>query len=240
MTFSPPKFLLLMVLTSAVVAQTPLASPPNSPQGTSAEAVKIAPGTVIPAELAKSVDSKKVKEGDPVTAKISVDMLSGGTVIVPRDSKIVGHVTEAKARGKDGSESTLGIVFDRLILKNGEEIPLNAVVQAVGAPMTPRGPSVPEDNNPRSTPGSNPGGYGSRPGMGGTRQPSNAGGTRNPQDQAANMGGTQPLPTNATGVVGISGLTLRTVSSTGSILASEKKNVKLDSGSQLLLRTANP
>lgn len=239
MTFSVPKLLLLLMLTCAVVAQTPPASEPNSPQpGT--EAVKIAPGTVIPAELAKSLDSKKVKEGDPVTAKIAVDMLSGGTVIVPRDSKIAGHVTEAKSRGKGESESTLGISFDRLILKNGEEIPLHAVVQAVGAPITARGPSMSEDNNPRSSPASNAGGYGSRPGMGGTRQPSNAGGTKNPEDQPANIAGTQPLPVNATGVVGISGLTLRTVSSTSSILASEKKNVKLDSGTQLLLRTASP
>ena len=235
MTFSVPKLLLLVMLSSAVAAQTP----PNPPQP-STEAVKIAPGTVIPAELAKSIDSKKVKEGDPVTAKIAVDMLSGGAVIVPRDSKISGHVTEAKSRGKGESESTLGMTFDRLILKNGEEIPLHAVLQAVGAPITARAPSMSENNNPRSNPASSPGGYGSRPGMSGTGQPSNPGGARNSEDQPANMGSTPPLPMNATGVVGISGLTLRTVSSTSSILASEKKNVKLDSGTQLLLRTANP
>lgn len=230
MPFFVPKLLLLMMLTCALLAQTPPKSPPPS-----TEAVKIAPGTVIPVELAKSLDSKKVNEGDPVTAKLAVDMLSGGTVIVPRDSKIAGHVTEAKSRSKGESESTLGITFDRLILKNGQEIPLHAVVQAVGAPIA-RGPSMSENNNPRS----NPGGYGSRPGMGGTAQPSNAGGAQNSEDQPANMGGTPTLPMNATGVVGISGLTLRTTSATSSTLASEKKNVKLDSGTQLLLRTANP
>jgi hypothetical protein len=235
MTFSAPKLLLLLMLTSAVMAQTP----PNS-QSPSTEAAKIAPGIVIPAELAKSIDSKKAKEGDPVTAKVVVDMLSGGAVIVPRDTKIAGHVTEAKSRGKGESESTLGIIFDRLILKNGQEIPLHAVVQAVGAPIVARAPSMSENNNPRSSPASNPGGYGSHPGMGGTGQPSNPAGAQNTEDQPANIGGTPPLPMNATGVVGISGLTLRTTSATSSTLASEKKNVKLDSGTQLLLRTANP
>ncbi len=235
MTLSVPKVLLLLMLTSAVAAQTPPNSPPPS-----TEAAKIAPGIVIPAELAKSIDSKKAKEGDPVTAKVAVDMLSGGTVIVPRDTKITGHVTEAKSRGKGESESTLGIIFDRLILKNGQEIPLHAVVQAVGAPIVARAPSMSENNNPRSNPASNPGGYGSHPGMGGTGQPSNPGGAQNSEDQPANVGGTPPLPMNATGVVGISGLTLRTTSATSSTLASEKKNVKLDSGTQLLLRTANP
>jgi len=239
MTFSLSKLLLLLTLTSAVVlAQT---APESSPaQGASAESVKIAPGTVIPAELAKSLDSKKLKEGDPVTAKTAVDMLSGGTVIVPRDSKIVGHVTQATSRGKGESESTLGIIFDRLILKNGDQIPLQAVVQAVGAPITSRTAAMSEDNNPRTGPDSTPGGYGGHPGMPGPRQTSNTVGARNPEDQPANLGGAQPLPNNATGVVGISGLTLRTTSATSSILASEKKNVKLDSGTQLLLRTANP
>jgi hypothetical protein len=133
----------------------------------------------------------------------------------------------------------LGITFDRLILKNGEEIPVHTVVQAVGAPIMNRSAAMSEENSSPSSTAPSQGGYGSRPG-GMPRPAANAGGTRNPQDEPGAMPGTQPLPNNATGVVGISGLTLRTTSATSSLLASEKKNVKLDSGTQLLLRTVNP
>src|SRR6266849_4469928 len=46
---------------------------------------------------------------------------------------LVGHVTQASARAKGESESSLGIVFDKAILKNGQEIPLNAGIQAIAS-----------------------------------------------------------------------------------------------------------
>ena len=54
---------------------------------------RIAPGSVIPVELTKTVDAKKVKPGDEVVAKVTGDLKNNaGTVIVPKDTKIVGHV----------------------------------------------------------------------------------------------------------------------------------------------------
>ena len=50
-----------------------------------------------------------------------------------KGSKLVGHVTQASARAKGESESALGIVFDKAILKNGQEIPLSAGIQAIAA-----------------------------------------------------------------------------------------------------------
>ncbi len=67
----------------------------------------------ISVELAKSLDSKKLKEGDEVDAKLAADIQTGDATI-PRGTKLIGHVTEAKARSKGDSESTLGIVFDRM------------------------------------------------------------------------------------------------------------------------------
>src|SRR6185437_13282251 len=96
--------LVLLAITGLVRAQTgspdtgaPAAQPPSTASDNS---FKVAPGALIPAELVKSLDSKKVKEGDPVNAKVSMDLLSGGKIAIPRESKLVGHVTEAKARGK--------------------------------------------------------------------------------------------------------------------------------------------
>jgi len=232
--------LLLFAVAGPARAQTgsPAGATVPAAQSTAAssDSLKVAPGTLIPAELVKSLDSKKLKEGDPVDAKVSMDLLSGGKIAVPRDSKLVGHVTAATTRAKGESESTLGIIFDRLILKNGQQFQMRALVQAVGPPL---GSSSSYDTGERvgnaGSPNVNAGAYG---GMPNPQMPRGQGG---PQDTAAPTAQrVPPLPENATGVVGLSGLTLRNTSSASSVLASEKKNVKLDSGTQLLLRTANP
>src|SRR5438270_139785 len=91
-------------------------------------------GLTIPAALNKSVDSKKNKQGDEVTAKTTADVLSQGKIVIPRNSKLIGHITEAKAKANGESESALGMAFDRAVLKNGQEVSLNATIQALAAP----------------------------------------------------------------------------------------------------------
>src|SRR5215469_2632831 len=93
-------------------------------------------GTVLQAELTKSLDAKKAKSGDEVTAKATQDIKSNGQVVVRKGSKLIGHVTEAQARSKDNAESKLGIVFDHAVLKDGSQVNFNAVVQAL-APAEP-------------------------------------------------------------------------------------------------------
>src|SRR5439155_19511237 len=85
------------------------------------------------AALSSPVDSKKCKPGDPVNARTTEAVKSEGRTVIPKGAKMVGHVTQASARTKGESESALGIVFDKAILKNGEEIPLSAGIQAIAA-----------------------------------------------------------------------------------------------------------
>jgi|SRR5437773_257998 len=82
------------------------------------------------------VDSKKCKPGDPVNARTTEAVKSEGKTVIPKGAKVVGHVTQASARAKGESESALGIVFDRAILKRGEEIPLSVGIQAIAAAQT--------------------------------------------------------------------------------------------------------
>src|SRR5712691_6192739 len=93
----------------------------------------LASGTAFNAALSSPIDSKKCKPGDPVNAHSTEAVKSEGKTVIPKGSKLVGHVTEASARGKGESESALGIVFDKAILKNGQEIPLNAGIQAIAS-----------------------------------------------------------------------------------------------------------
>jgi hypothetical protein len=89
------------------------------------------------AELTRPVDVKKNKPGDKVTARTTEDVKSDGQVVIPRGSQLVGHVTQAQARAKGESESSLGIVFDHAILrKSGQEVPVHAVIQALASSQT--------------------------------------------------------------------------------------------------------
>jgi hypothetical protein len=93
----------------------------------------LASGTAMNAELTRPVDSKKAKPGDEVTGHTTEPVKSEGKTVIPRGSKLVGHVTQASARANGEAESTLGVVFDKAILKNGQEVPVNAAIQALAA-----------------------------------------------------------------------------------------------------------
>lgn len=205
-------------------------------------------GTLVNAELTGSLDSKKVKPGDVVNARTVTDLKTNdGRVVLPKDTKIVGHVTQASARGAGQPESSLGLVFDKAILKSGQEIPLNAAVQAVGAP-----PSSSFDN---SAPVGEPLG-GTRPaapggGVQGTSQGTSRGGSMNGASSTPNgIGdpsvGAIPSDTgnanagqwdaNTRGVVGLHNLSLNAAGQgQGSVIKSTGKNVKLDKETRLLL-----
>src|SRR5262249_16646013 len=96
-------------------------------------ASSLAGGTTILATLNKSVDAKKAKQGDEVDARAAQNVVSNGSVVIPRGSKLVGHVTEVKAREKGQNKSSLGIAFDKAVLKNGQEVPLQASIRAIAA-----------------------------------------------------------------------------------------------------------
>src|ERR1700758_305541 len=109
-------------------AQPAPATPPPAQTGGPA---RIAPGSVIPVQLSKTLDAKKVKNGDAVEAKVAEDLKTQkGDVLVPKDTKIVGHITEAQPRSKGQNESQLGIAFDHMILK-GTDVTMPMSIQAI-------------------------------------------------------------------------------------------------------------
>src|SRR5258706_6146978 len=125
---------------SVQAGQTQAQASGNASASTSASAQNgqangsLATGTAFNAALSSPIDSKKCKPGDPVNAHSTEAVKSEGKTVIPKGSKLVGHVTQASARGKGESESSLGIVFNKAILKDGHEIPLNNVaIQAIAS-----------------------------------------------------------------------------------------------------------
>jgi hypothetical protein len=225
--------------------QNPKSASGNSPQ--SASASRIAPGSVIPVELTTSIDAKKVKTGDEVVAKVTMDLkTNSGEIIVPKDTKVVGHVTEAQTRSKEQKDSQVGIMFDRAVMKNGGEMQMPMSIQAIIAPQASNSGNA-NNGNAQSTaaPSANASGASSNsgraPGMGGTPPPApNAStGSTTPTDDSSAASAHEPITGKTEGVVGLRDLklaTTATAASQGSVVSSEKNNVKLESGTLMLLR----
>src|SRR5713101_5787508 len=136
--------------TSVQADKSGAAASSNTSTATSAQAgqssASLANGTAMNAALSQPVDAKKNKPGDQVTAKTTEATKSEGKVVIPRGTKLIGHVTECKQRSKEEKESALGIVFDKAVLKNGEEIPLNVTIRALAAAQTAASSSVGGDD----------------------------------------------------------------------------------------------
>ena len=212
--------------------------------------MKIAPGSVIPVQLTKTVDAKKAKTGDEVVATVTQDMkANSGEVLVPKDTKIIGHVTESQARNKEQKQSELGIAFDHAMVK-GDQMPLPMSIQAIIAPQNNNNnnaeaaPPTPSAAGPGQTAGNTPSGS-----MGAGRTGSTAGGgTQSGQQNYPQGGGSEtdpqgsarpPITANTQGVIGMSDVKLENgaqASQQGSVLSSEKNNVKIEKGTLMLLR----
>jgi len=195
----------------------------------------LAPGTAILAELNAGLDSKKLKAGDKVTAHVTEPMKSNdGRTIMPRGTKLEGHVTQADARNKGGNSSTLGIQFDKAILKDGGEIALDVAIQAIAprqytGPVGGNGDDTPKNIGTNQT---SPMSGGHAPTPNGSPQSGEAGGGNFPPAQGPR------LDERSRGAVGMKGITLDTQPADGrgaTVISSNGKSVKLDDGTRLLL-----
>lgn len=216
------------------------------------------------AELTKPIDAGKAKPGDDVSAKLTQDYKSDGKVVFHKGSKVVGHVTEVQAHSKDHAESRLGIAFDKIQPKGGQEASVQTTVQALAPPVHSAVSSA-ADESLSAPPIAGGGGGGGRSGgglLGGVAggATSTVGGVAGGAGNVAggvtggatsNLGHTvngavgtglsaQGTLTNASrGAIGLQGLSLSSVtdaSAQGSVISSATRTVKLESGTQMLLQ----
>jgi hypothetical protein len=204
------------------------------PSSATSSASVLAVGTTICVALANSIDARKAKPGDAITARVTLPVLSHGKVIIPNSAKITGHVTLVQTRSHNNNESRIGIVFDRAVLKDGSELPLSLTVQAIGrtsqsaaeiAGQDPYNPNVATAPAPRKP------GFPGRPQSADPPQPG--------RPDADSQNAQHPiLDTGSHGAIGLPDVTLTDSSdaASGSLVMSSKKNVKLDNGTEMILR----
>ncbi len=100
---------------SGAQAQASASSSTSAPAQLRQNRAELSADTAFEGELRKSLDAKRNKQGDRVEARITQDVKSDGQVFIPKGSKLIGRITQAKARAR--GESALGIVFERAVSK---------------------------------------------------------------------------------------------------------------------------
>ena len=239
--------LILPAIFCAVIAtaQTTPASPaPPSPvpasESASAPASPLASGTLILAEFSKSLDARKNRVGDEIEAKTSVDLLAHGKIVLPRNTKIIGHVTGVKLRSKDSPASELAITYDCILLKDGRKLPVQVTVQAIGRPLNSFfGAEDSEDESASTAPLRNSAPRATVPGLlPGSRFPATSreeSGNATLPGHTADSRSVFPLEPTSQGAIGLKGLALTSAGPVATI-GSTTQNVRVDSSSQLLLK----
>ena len=237
----------LAIFVVLAVAWRASAGPPQQSQSQSTAQTTIDPteyrpgiGTIIVAELTNSIDAKKAKIGDRVECRVTQDLLYQGKVVIPRDAKVIGHVTEVEASTKERRESRLGLSFDRILLKSKKELLFEspAIVVALAPPIKR---AVTTNTKVNDLPVAME--QGGQSTAGGSSGGSTTGGsvldaiTANPNLVGANVASSSGA-INATnrGVVGWPELVLLKGAPGTSVIASPKANVELWYQSQMVLR----
>lgn len=196
--------------------------------------------------LTKSIESKNATVQQELTLTTISDVVVRGEVIIPKESKLVGHVMAVSSRGQDSAQTALAIVIDKAVRSDGVEIPVQAIIAAVAAPQDRSLSSDPtygmmRSNEPKMV-GARPSGTASSGEL-----PSNSKAASTAAVATAELKGRMDVPflleENSQGAIGYEGLSLSWGLASPppfTVFASKSKNVKLEAGTQMLLRMVTP
>jgi len=206
----------------------------------------LASGSSVNAVLTKPVDSQRSKPGDPVTARTTQAARTEGDTSIPKDSTLIGHISEAHGGAEGQTGSSMGIVFDKAVTRDGHEIALrNVGIQAVAAAEASAASRAADADTLRGASGGarvsrgggvlgrTSGAVGATVGSGLSTASSGAGSGAMGGPDAAGL-----LTTRSTGVFGLRGLSLSggaADATTGSVITSSGKSVHLEQGTRFLL-----
>ncbi|MFP5227788.1 MAG: hypothetical protein ACLGXA_09150 [Acidobacteriota bacterium] len=227
----------LAVATMLGAAARAQSQPATSPQASSAAAAPSSPQhrtiqmVQAQAELSKTLDAKKARQGDPVTAKLEQGVQIPDAQALPKNTVLEGHIDQVQPSAHK-SDSMVTVTFDKAKLKGGQELPIKATVLAVAEPVMaqPQAEGGMPSGAPAAMPSSSP--SGGAPGGGpaaGSSQP------QQPPQQSmdtpsGNSGSKQPAQTK-----GVPGVTLKSDihEQSSATFTSKGKNVHVPDGTQM-------
>jgi hypothetical protein len=80
-------------------------------------------------ELQGKLDSKSARVGETVMVKTTEKIRMADGTVIPKGSRLLGHVTQVQAHDSDHTESSLAFAFDRAEMKCGQTIDIGGLNQ---------------------------------------------------------------------------------------------------------------
>jgi hypothetical protein len=198
------------------------------------------------AVLPKSLESKSATAGQELILQTISDVMVNGRVVIPRGSKLVCHVSEVTTKRRDEPQSMLAIIIDKAVVSGRVEIPLQAIIAALAAPQSGSLSSDPtyammRSNEPKMV-GARPSAAAASGELSASSKASSTAAVATAELKGS-MDEPLVLKEDSQGVIGYEGLSISwhlMVPPPVTVLASKGKNVKLEAGTQMLLRMAPP
>ena len=155
-------------------------------------------------------------------------------MIIPHDARVVGHVTEAIPSTKEQPQSRLGLVFEKIVLKDKRELPMQypGAVTALAPPIRMRSTTTTQTSDMpvqmekgRSSGGAAIDAVGANANLAGANMRAVGEGAISAADQ---------------GVIRMKHLSLETAGNEMTIIVSAKGDIKLESAVQMVVRVTSP
>ena len=197
------------------------------------------------AVLYKSLETRTSTVGDDVVLITLNDVIADNQVVIAKGSKVLGRIAGVTAKGKNEPKSVLAIRLAKAVNAAGKEIPLEAIIAAIAAP--------PEDltsdptyammhsNEPKMI------GSGTRDAANSGSLPASSKANSNAAVATAEIKGRMDqsllLTENSQGAVGYEHISISwqlAFPPPLTVFTSKAKNLKLEAGTQVLIRMASP
>lgn len=194
--------------------------------------------------LTSSLETNRVTVGQEFVLKTTRDVVVDTGLVLPKYTRVVGHVTETATKSEDQTQSELWLVIDKAVRKDGTEIPLQAIIAAIAAPENS---SLTDDPTYGMMHSNEPTQAKLASATSGGALPAASKAESTAAVATANIKGLMDdrvtLNESSQGTIGYDDLSLSwhlMAPPPISVFASKRKNIKLRTGTQMLLRMALP
>ena len=258
----PVKMLLVVAVMLVTLSSFPLISQQTSPQQASPSQQEGNPGagqsvnpptgsasspdasatemSPVNAELVGKLDSTTAKTGDSIVVKTESSVKTVDGTMIPKGTKLVGHVIGVMPQGAGSQNSQVSIQFDHAEVTGGQSVPIQTVIRSIGpaesgtadsgqgtsmSDATPSAPSAPAASAPGgSAAGGGAAGNGPRTGPTGNEpQSANPAGSAPSANPGASGDNGSNAPAPGTIVARSGNIAIRTTSIPGVLIANNDK-----------------
>lgn len=133
---------LLSSLVPGVSQTTSLTQSTNTANSAPTRSLRVPADAPVLGKLLTNLESSLAKVGDSVDVQILEDIKAGHDDLVKKGSILNGHVTSVQPFTSKDSQCVIGILFDRITLKNSEQVGLNLTVHALAPQMDVKSDSL--------------------------------------------------------------------------------------------------